>query len=438
MTSTAPRLARSHIDLHDELHARPALPVRAPGVVSAWAQWGMSAEQADQALGLLAQALGQTTPAAGTRHQVVRGPQFELKFERHGEFVSWQVFKALDVDHLADTDIAEANALDVLPPEFVACLQAGVPMIAATHVVLLSADEEDLLRWRARMTGSGEAASASPLIGARIADSRAVVLTRLDLGDDGFTRFVVLDFGLAPDQAAREAQRLCEIEIYRMLAMLGFPAAQQASAALGELERGLQRSVDAMANEAQHDDALTFHALTRLAAEVEHAAARSRYRFAATRAYHQIVQSRLAELREQPLSGVQTLGGFLGRRFAPAMAFCDSTDRRLSDVADRIQRAVTLSQVRAEVQRENTNQELLRALAHRQQLQLRLQQTVEGLSVVAISYYALGLVGVLAKGATAWPGVPPVSPDLVVGVATIPVVLGVLWFVRRLRRDLGA
>ena len=59
------------------------------------------------------------------------------------------------------------------------------------------------------------------------------------------------------------------------------------------------------------------------------------------------MQRRLADLREQRLDGVQTLSGFLSRRFAPAMAFCESTDARLTDVADRINRAVSLALMEA-------------------------------------------------------------------------------------------
>jgi len=195
-----------------------------------------------------------------------------------------------------------------------------------------------------------------------------------------------------------------------------------------------------MANDEAYDDQQAFDTLTRLAAEVEHSAARTRYRFSATRAYHQIVQRRLADLRETRLDGVQTLSGFLSRRFAPAMAFCESTDARLTDVADRINRAVSLARVRVEMNREANNQQLFKALAHRQKLQLRLQQTVEGLSVVAISYYLLGLVGYIAKAVKDLPALAAwrLQPEWVVGVAVVPVVLGVKLFLNRLHRHLGS
>ena len=68
----------------------------------------------------------------------------------------------------------------------------------------------------------------------------------------------------------------------------------------------------------------------------------------------------------------------------------------------------------------------------RARLQLRLQQTVEGLSVAAISYYLVGLVGYAAKAAKAT-GVA-LDADLTTGLS-IPVVVGLVGFgVWRLRR----
>jgi len=408
----------------------------------------MAGARADTALAELCRAVGAAAPATGVRHFVVHGPGWVLKFERHGEFTSWQVNRPLPP--LPDDPGAEvlqpllrdASALGGLPEAFVAELHGADAgrMTAAAHVVMLAAPDADAMLARTRSLMSAQAAAAgsddaAPLVGAWIGDARrAALFTHLRLGGDGFTRFVVLDFGLPSDQAAREAQRLCEIEAYRMLAMLGFPVAQRESAALAELERTLQGTVDAMANDDALDDTRAFETLTRLAAEVEHGTARTRFRFSATRAYRAIVERRLADLREQRIDGIQTLTGFLSRRFEPAMAFCESTDRRLTDLGERINRATGLARVRIEVHREDGNQQLLRALAHRQKQQLRLQQTVEGLSVVAISYYALGLVGYLAKAAKALPGLGALQPDVVVGVAVLPVVAGVAWFVHRLRR----
>jgi uncharacterized membrane-anchored protein len=454
---------RAQLELHHELHARPALPARSPCVVSYWTHWHMSPEVADAAISVLCLSSGSPAPSPDCRHHVLHTARFALKFERHGEFVSWQLSRPLsagvaegeanvDLDLMSGERLRRmllgGRAFDGLPDAFVDLLggEGGGEMIAATHVVLIDAAGADDLLPRCRgilasELGAQPGDDASPVMGSYIGDAgRAALLTHLRLGTDGFTRFVLLDFGMPPDQAAREAQRLCEIEAYRMLAMLGFPVAQKESALLAGLEQQLLQAVDSLANDHTPDDRGIFETLTSLAAEVEHSTARSRYRFSATRAYHRVVERRLSDLREQRIEGLQTVSGFLSRRFAPAMGFCDSTDARLTDIADRISRAVALARVRVEVRREADNQQLLAALAHRQGLQLRLQQTVEGLSVVAISYYALAIVGDIARALETVPGFAhyEIAPDTVVGIMVVPVVVAVAAFIRRLHRQVTA
>lgn len=473
---------RAHIDLHDELHARPAMPARSPGVVSYWAQHQMNPAAALQALRDLCAAVGHTAPAAGVRHFVVKTAAFDLKFERHGEFISWQLCAGLTAPDPHDpaalqAALSGARAIDVLPACFVRGI-ADTPMLAATHVLILKADETGLETFSqlmqtalsARRAAQGqadrgahggrpqaadghampgtdaplhspvasEADDSAALLASRVSDGQAAVLTDLRLGSDGFTRFLLVDMGLTSDRLARDVQRVCEIEAYRMLAMLGFPVARHEAQSLSQIEAQLQTIVDDMAGARTLDDAAAFDSLLKLAAEIEHGAARTRYRLSATRAYHRIVLQRLSDLREERLLGLQKLAGFLNRRFAPAMALCESTDARITDIADRINRAVDLARVRVEAQREANNQELFRSLAHRQKLQLRLQQTVEGLSVVAISYYTISIVAYVAKAMKGLelPGGLTVQADVVTAVAVVPVVGLVYALVHRVRRSL--
>lgn len=447
----APR--RVQLELHEELHARPAMRVTDACVVSYWVQRGLVAEEAEAAVRAACAAFGKPGPEPGTRHHVLEADSWALKYERHGEFVSWQVRMEIDPALPLAHWLVHADARLALPPGFLARIGA-TPMLAATHVVVWPAAEDAVLPHARRTMGqlvnktADEAASAFPdLLGAWIADRKAVVLTHLTLDDAGFTRYLLLDMQLLPQQRRREVQRLVELEGYRTLAMLGFPQAQQEAQALGELEQRLLQAVNQMrmaaappGEAAVQDPQQIFAELVELASQVEHVAARSRYRFSATRAYHHIVQRRLEDLNEDRITGVQTLGSFLRRRFVPAMEFCETTDARLNDVASRVQRAVAVMQVRIETQRETDNQQLLQALAHRQHLQLRLQQTVEGLSVVAISYYAVSLLGYVFKLLKSIPALEAlhVPVEAATGLSVIPVVLVVAWFVRRIRQHHAA
>ena len=448
------------------------MPARSPGVVSYWAQHGMDLAPALKALTDLCAAVGHAPPPAGARHFVVKTAAFDLKFERHGEFISWQLCMGLNPP-VSPTDtqalqkaVLQARAIDVLPDVFVQGI-GGTPMLAATHVVVIKATDsgwlegclevmqtamaaQGALTASAAPTASGERGErgeqaeraesddSAALLASRISDGQAAVMTDLRLGADGFTRFVLVDQGLTPDRLARDVQRLCEIEAYRMLAMLGFPVARQEAQTLNQIEAQLQQIVDDMAGARTLDDAAAFDSLLKLSAGIEHGAARTRYRLSATRAYQRIVLQRLSDLREERLLSLQKLAGFFNRRFAPAMALCESTDARITDIAERINRAVDLARVRVEAQREANNQELFRSLAHRQKLQLRLQQTVEGLSVVAISYYTISIVAYVAKAVKGLqlPGGITLQPDVVTALSVLPVVGLVYGMVHRVRKHL--
>ena len=153
---------------------------------------------------------------------------------------------------------------------------------------------------------------------------------------------------------------------------------------------------------------------------------------AAARAYYALVRRRAEELREQRVEGIQTIEEFIDRRLAPAMRTCEAVAERLENLSRRVARASDLLRTRVDIQLEAQNRDLLQSMDRRARLQLRLQETVEGLSVAAITYYVASLVGYLAKAGEAV-GLP-VNGDIAAGLS-IPIIAGLVWYgVRRLRR----
>ena len=91
---------------------------------------------------------------------------------------------------------------------------------------------------------------------------------------------------------------------------------------------------------------------------------------------------------------------------------------------------------RVEIMQQQNSEALLATMNQRGDLQLKLQSTVEGLSVAAITYYIVGLVSYLAKGLTAWGW--PLSAETTAAI-TIPfVALSVRWSIRRLHQRILA
>ncbi len=230
-------------------------------------------------------------------------------------------------------------------------------------------------------------------------------------------------------------QRLLEIDTYRMMALLALPIARELSPQISGWEQELAAITSVMVSAGESDEPRLLERLTRLAAEIDSRESAHHFRFNAAAAYHELVQRRIAELREERIQGLQTFGEFTERRLAPAMNTCRAVSQRQSSLSQRVARATQLLSTRVDLTRERQNQALLKSMDRRALLQLRLQQTVEGLSVAAITYYAVGLVSGAAKGLKALGF--QIDPD-VAGAVGIPVIgFLVVLSVRRARRWLA-
>jgi uncharacterized membrane-anchored protein len=409
--------------LHEEVHARPPARIVTPERVAHLAV-RIPAEARDaeaRSIAELARFLGVAAPKAEASFAWLEGNALRVKWERHTEFTSLTFFRRVTPDAPVDT-----GALDLLPREWLAALPGAT--IVAARVDIRRASPEEVAQ---AIAGFGD----TTVVGSTIGDGAASVLTDFRIGDDGCSRFLVLDHSLGERQAGRYVQRLLEIETYRMMALLAYPVAREVGATLTDAETRLARITERMIDVAPREEPQLLDDLTRLAAEVERGESASRFRFGAAAAYYRLVRQRIGELRESRLPRVQTIAEFMDRRLAPAMATCESVASRQDELSARVARASQLLRTRVDITLERQNQDLLASMDRRAKVQLRLQQTVEGLSVAAITYYAAGLVGYLAKAGKSLS--LPLDPDVAVGVA-IPLIALALWRgLRRLRRSLG-
>lgn len=414
----APHRLRATV-LH-EVHARPFHPMPTPHRLLHFGFTTDAAQAAADRLGLAAfcTAHGAAPPGEGVKHHRVNLGEVALRWEQHSEFTTytWEV----------PADPARPFArLSAAPHALIAALpQPGLLLVAADLHLLAEADVPAL------------AALFDPpsLAASLVDDGAAIVATDFHLTGDGSVRLLVLNRALTDLRAGALTQRVLEIETYRTLALLGLPEAQRLAPEVQRIEAALARIASAMTGTASLDaDHLLLDDLTALAAEVEADAVVSGVRFGASRAYDEIVQQRLATIREVAQPGFPTLAAFLARRMAPAMRTCQMLEARQADLARKLARAANLLRTRVDVAIEQQNRDLLRSMNARTRLQLRLQQTVEGLSIAAISYYVVGLLAHLTDGLRAV-GYLPVAPDIVTAVTVPIVVLTIALVVRSIRR----
>lgn len=421
-----PQLPENHpqrIALAEEFHARqaPALdsPLRA-SFVAVVVDPEERAREFDHLAALCRQA-GIEAPTDGATQFQARLGEMSLQWERHAEFSSLTCY----APGLSGRPFREPVSA-MLPPGWLEGLPGRTLVAAHAKLVPWGADAPSA-------TVLAEHFDGNLVVGASVADGAGYAFTDFRIHDDGFARFLVCNRAFTPRQAGRTLQRLFEIEAYRMMALLALPIAREQLPRTIEAARSLVALVDRIAGGRDDDDAL-LQELTRLAAGVERELAASQQRYSACRAYERIVATRVAELRETRLPGIQTIEEFMTRRFAPGVATCANVSQRLHELSERVAQASGLLSTRVDIARERQNQALLASMDRRAKLQLRLQQTVEGLSVAAIVYYVAGLVGYLAKGAKA-AGLG-LSPDLLVGIALPFIGIFVVLALRRAHRAL--
>lgn len=407
--------------LSNEVHARPSVPVETPSKLSyiALTTDGPYQDEDRAVVERLTSQYGATPPGPGVKHYSIDLGEFTLIWERHTEFVRYTFVKPGNDEPGAPPALASVPQawLESLPGE----------LIAGAHVTIT-----DMPAATARLDSIRHHFNSDVLIGAAFAENAAIGATDFRIHADGMGRYLIMNATMPPWQAGRLVQRLLEIETYRIMALLALPVAQKLTAELATWEEELSHVTTEMNAAADVDEPELLERLTNLQAAIERFSSESQFRFGAGAAYYALVQRRIEELRENRLPEMQTFNEFIERRLAPAMATCTSAERRLNSLSARVDRATQLLSTRVNLSLEQQNQGVLASMNRRVALQIRLQQTVEGLSAAAITYYVVGIIGYLAKGIEE--AGAPINAYLVTGLS-VPFVLATaaygIWQMRK-------
>lgn len=396
--------------LHNEVHSRPPEALPNDTAVFCVVMWADAAERAAsrQWLYQLLRELQLPIPdgADDANHLRLDLGNCRLRWELHTEFVSWTWM--VPANAAAMQAAGPQSASDAIPAQWLAGLP-GQCLLAMNVWVLAPAEGLE------RNIEHGWLYE-DQLVASQTAEQQARIYTDFAIHSDGASRLFVLNHGLPAARMGRLVQRLIEIETYRMAALLGLPAARDTMEKLAASEPQL------------------LDQLTRLAAQVESQYAANHSRFSASTAYFALVQQRVGDIAETRLAGYQTIRDFMDRRLTPARNTCVSAHQRLEALSQRVSRISNLLQARVDISQKQGRQAVLKAMNERQGLQLKMQSTVEGLSVAAITYYFVGLISYLAKGLQKWGW--PLSPETTAALAIPMVGLGVWWSIRRMHHRL--
>ncbi len=408
--------------LHNEIHARPPERMLLPLSISRIVMYCDASQRASSRAHLckLLTDLHLPQPAQHATHFRIDSGPYRLRWELHTEFVSW-TFNCIIPKDIGE-DVSGLTASDAVPQDWL----ANVPGQCLTHLnmwVLPGQTSDNSLLIK-------KFCNEETLVANTVAGGSANVYTDFQIHPDGCSRIVLFVQDMAPRRLGRLVQQLMEIETYRMAGLLGLPVARATYDVLSLAETELAELAQAIRSADRDSEPILLDQLTKLAGQVESQHATTHARFSATSAYFDLVDKRIQDIGEGRLEGLQTIREFMDRRLTPARSTCEWAARRQNALSERISRVSNLLRTRVEIEQQQSSQALLVTMNARQGIQLKLQSTVEGLSVVAITYYIIGLINHLTRGVIplGWPW----SPDTTAAAAIPVVMLLVWWFLRRL------
>lgn len=372
--------------LANELHARPFPVVQAPGRAAY-----LALKPAEDAAGrdrdadmahliALLDHYGAQHPEPDATHYAGQIGRHFLTWESHTEFVTFTIF-----GEGASERPFDAQTFAQFPEDWLA--KAPGVRITSALVRVERSESDDGITEKTCEWFVPESLAIS-----RVLNDELIIAGDFRIDEAGHMRFAVFARPEANERRiGRVVQRLTEIETYKAMSMLGLSRARALTPQINAIDETLSGLLNDMSNGAEEPENL-LQSLLDVSAELENVAAKTSFRFAATTAYERLVNQRVEILREERFKGRQTFAEFMMRRFDPAMRTVSSTEARLKATSDRAMRAGDMLRTRVDVERSAHNEALLTSMDRRSDLQLRLQRTVEGLSVVAISYYAVNLV----------------------------------------------
>jgi uncharacterized membrane-anchored protein len=401
--------------IHAETHARPVPALAGPATIRRVAF--ISANGG----GDLARLHGEMAGLARTPDRDLFSVR-QLAFERDGHDVIWEMHN----------EFATLTWKSVLgePNEWPAGigldLHSGLKLVSATRVDVVGDDTIDPVRL-AQMAENSLCHSA-------IYGGQARIATDFVADADRFVSFVVAAGNCGEQRRGVIVRRLLEIETYRCFVLLGLPVARQAGGRVQGYEKGLATAmVEIGEGSSPEAHRTSLDALHKLSIEVGRTVEQTAFRFSATQAYGQILAERLVRLGETPIGESTTIQRYLDNRVQPALATCRAMEKRLTDLGTKVQRSIELLNATITVSIQTQNQQVLDTISRTAQSQYRLQGTVEGLSIIAVSYYALGILGYIAEGLHE---LLPVEKPLVLTILAPLVVFIAFIGIRRLRRSI--
>jgi uncharacterized membrane-anchored protein len=415
--------------LTQELHARPFEVINSPSEVFLFAKLTSEkvTRQEFEHLVEFCQRYQLPMPANNARHYTATKNQYRFRWERHTEFTTCTLF----ISSHSEAPFKTPPAAEVL--DWFSTTEGE--LLVATQISIQASSFE------CREEILSSLFEAESIVSAELSQKEAQVWTDLRIHASGFNRILLVNYDMSATKLGRIVQYLLDIATYRNMALLALPIAQATGYKIAELDERLSALLAQMSgidkssltiSEAIKVDSALHDQLGELSLSIQQLVTHSGFRLSGSKAYYAILKNRIEELEEVKVIGRQTIGEFIRRRLDPAMLTCSSIDKRLDDIAKRTSRAVDLLRTRLDLTIEKQNHQLLESMNQRARLQMNLQETIEGVSIAAVTYYIVGLIGYSTKSVAEF-GID-IQPDLITGITVIPVAIIVWYGIKQIKK----
>ena len=382
----------------------------------------------------------QNLPKEASKYWVAEGKDLIIRYECHTEFISLTLIYPNKIENKNKNKpkLFDENFLRLLPTDFLNnfpgehILSSWIEMVPSKYI-FKPIDIEEYF-YHDNFAGSNVAEDGANVFMSFKSD-------RTNFLGSGLRRVFIQNKNLRTRRTGRLLQRIVELETYQVLSLLGLPQVRQESLNLSYLEKQITKITKSVSRTAKKnldkksirypDYQQDLNELSYVVAKIEEIDSSTNYRLSATAAYYKLVEQRITDLREDRLQSFQTNNEFLSRRLQPAVRTSEAFSRRLESLATRAQRADNLVRTQIEMGVQIQNKDLLESMELRARAQLRLQETVESLSIVAITYYIVGLLSTL---------VDPINFDkfliskAVFLALCVPIILVLIWFIAKMVR----
>ncbi len=279
----------------NELHARPFPAVEAPSRAAY-----LAIKPASNAAGRdrgadrahlidLLDRFGAQHPQPDATHYFGKIGRHHLKWESHTEFVTYTIFG----EGVADRPF-DAATFSIFPEDW---LEAAPGVRVTSALIRIEvADGDDGIIEKAREWFVPESLAIS-----RVVENDLVVAGDFRIDHAGHMRFAVFARPhVGNRRVGRVVQRLCEIETYKSMSMLGLSRVRELGSKMAAFDQKLTGLLEDMRG-SDADPAKVLQSLLEVSAEIENTIAQTSFRFGATGAYEKIVNQRIEVLREDPL-----------------------------------------------------------------------------------------------------------------------------------------